>query len=108
MEILHWRGLEYLIAKYVQGILMVKHMNVWGTVCDDAFETIDAEAACKTLGFTGGSRTNQDPGFSESEVPILMDDVNCASSSTNFLTCEHPGWGKENCGHSEDVLLTCT
>ena len=34
---------------------MVKHDNKWGTVCDDGFDSTDAQAACKTLGFSGGS-----------------------------------------------------
>ena len=120
---------------------MVKHDNKWGTVCDDNFNSTDAEAACKTLGFSGGSYSSTNPGFSESTVPIWMDDVDCnsnyrvrrrrqssssdysffgdldlldldlsseESSSTNFLECNHNGWGDEDCNHSEDILLTCT
>ena len=118
---------------------MVKHDNKWGTVCDDGFGSTDAEAACKTLGFTGGSYSHTNPGFSKSTVPIWMDNVDCnssyrvrrrrqssssdmlrrldlilsdlsseESSSTNFLECNHNGWGDEDCSHSEDILLTCT
>ena len=87
---------------------MVKHDNKWGTVCDDDFDSTDAQAACNTLGFTGGSYSNTNPGFSDSIVPIWMDNVDCDSSSTNFLECTHAGWGVEDCGHDEDILLTCT
>ena len=59
---------------------MVKYDNKWGTVCDDDFELTDAQAACNTLGFSGGSYRNEDIG----------------------------GWGVEDCSHGEDVLLTCT
>ena len=89
---------------------MVKHNNQWGTVCDDSFElggenaVRGAQSACHTLGLSGGSiATTTGP-----EGPTWMDDVNCATSTTNFLECSHLGWGKENCVHSEDVLLTCT
>ena len=98
---------------------MVKHNNQWGTVCDDYISSIDkpsknydsarsartAESACHTLGLSGGSIETYKYTGSE---PILMDDVNCASSTTNFLECSHHGWGVENCNHDEDVLLTCT
>ena len=87
---------------------MVKHDNKWGTVCDDDFEAVDAQAACKTLGYRGGSFQTFVSGLDNSRVPTWMDNVNCASSSTNFLKCSHPGWGKENCSHNEDVLLTCS
>ena len=88
-----------------QGVLLVKHKYQWGTVCDDDFGTTEAQSACHTLGYSGGSYSAYNSGFSG---PTWMDNVDCASSTTNFLTCSHPGWGKENCGHSEDVLLTCT
>ena len=87
---------------------MVKYENQWGTVCDDNFDITDAQSACKTLGYSGGSWETYNTKLSQSVVPILMDDVDCASSSTNFLKCSHLGWGDENCSHSEDVLLTCT
>ena len=86
---------------------MVKHDNKWGTVCDDSFDSTDAQAACKTLGFSGGSHGDGNIGISESIVPIWMDEVDCDSSSTNFLECDHDGWGDEDCSHSEDILLTC-
>ena len=87
-----------------QGVLMVKHNGEWGTVCDDAFDKVDAQSACYTLGFSGGSYST----YSGPSGPTWMDDVKCASSTTNFLTCSHNGWGEENCTHNEDILLTCT
>ena len=87
---------------------MVKHDNKWGTVCDDEFDLTDAQAACNTLGFSGGSYGNGNIGISESIVPIWMDDVACTDAMRNFLECTHRGWGTENCNHNEDVLLYCT
>ena len=92
---------------------MVKHNGQWGTVCDDgispggvydAKSVLAAHSACHTLGLSGGSITTT----TGPEGPIWMDDVDCATSTTNFLTCSHRGWGVENCAHGEDVLLTCT
>ena len=87
---------------------MVKHENIWGTVCDDDFGKTEAQAACKTLGFDEDSFKYEkaNPGFAES-VPILMDDVKCINSTSDFLGCSHAGWGDEDCSHNEDVLLTC-
>ena len=97
---------------------MVKHNNKWGTVCDDYLSPTDtggrytqsrstraAQSACHTLGLSGGSIETYKYTGSE---PIWLDDIDCASSTTNFLECSHKGWGVENCSHGEDVLLTCT
>ena len=95
---------------------MVKHNNQWGTVCDDYISptggsykrsqsTRAAQSACHTLGLSGGSIETYKYTGSE---PILMDDVNCASNTTNFLECSHRGWGTEDCSVHENVLLTCT
>ena len=93
---------------------MVKHNNEWGTVCDDGFTATSAKAACHTLGLSGGSfshrqsvtgdRHDSDP------MKIWMDNVRCASSTTNFLECSQEGWGSlRSCdGHWEDVFLTCS
>ena len=96
------KGIIYIL---LQGVLMVKYQGQWGTVCDDGFGSNEARSACHSLGFSGGSHTNYNSGLSAS---ILMDDVDCTSSTQNFLTCTHRGWGTHNCGHHEDVLLTCS
>ena len=93
---------------------MVKHGKDWGTVCDDGITVGEsaeksarvAQSACHTLGYSGGSITTYSAGGPEG--PIWMDDVDCASGTMNFLECTHPGWGTQNCGHGEDVLLECT
>merc|ERR1712176_743562 len=92
-------------GNWKKGILMVKYEGQWGTVCDDGFGSNEAQSACHTLGFSGGSFTSYNAGITNS---ILMDNVSCPSSTTYFPTCSHEGWGSHNCNHSEDVLLTCS
>ena len=58
--------------------------------------------------------------WSESEIPFLMDNVDCGSASTIFLSCSridnyngyddyyYGYWDNgEDCSHEENVLLTC-
>ena len=66
---------------------MAKKNNIWGTVCDDSFEEIDAQAACHTLGFKGLSlmQVAYNSGFSLPEIPIVMNGLACTSKTDNFL-----------------------
>ena len=74
---------------------MAKKNNTWGTVCDDGFEEIDAQAACHTLGFNGfiGFQVAYDSGpvlgFSKPEIPFVLYKVECSSKTANFLDCKH-------------------
>ncbi len=39
---------------------------------------------------------------------IWLDDVACDGSEVTIQSCNHAGWGVENCDHSEDVGIKCT
>ena len=41
-------------------------------------------------------------------LPIWLDDVRCNGSETRIADCSHGLWGRHNCGHSEDVAISCS
>ncbi|XP_066296405.1 deleted in malignant brain tumors 1 protein-like isoform X1 [Branchiostoma lanceolatum] len=79
----------------------------WGTVCDDYFDSNDATVACKTLGYSTASHVYSNAHFGQGSGNIYMDDVRCSIDETSLFHCPNAGWGVHNCGHGEDVGITC-
>jgi len=38
---------------------------------------------------------------------IALDDVRCSGTEKSIFECSHSVWGVHNCGHSEDVAISC-
>ena len=46
--------------------------------------------------------------YGEASGTIWLDDLVCTGSETSITQCQFNGWGVHNCGHSEDVAITCS
>ncbi|KAI8517427.1 scavenger receptor [Branchiostoma belcheri] len=80
----------------------------WGTVCDDDFGMADANVVCRMLGYSGANRVRGNAYYGRGSGDIYMDNVDCSGSESSLFDCSYPGWGIENCGHSEDVGIECS
>ena len=45
--------------------------------------------------------------FSAGSGPIFLDNVVCAGTEDNLLSCSHSQIFQHNCDHSEDVAVVC-
>ena len=45
--------------------------------------------------------------FSIGSGKIWLDDLECLGSEDSLSACLHNGWGEHDCGHAEDVSITC-
>ena len=46
--------------------------------------------------------------YGEASGTIWLDDLVCTGSETSIVQCQSNGWGVHNCGHSEDVAISCS
>jgi len=53
------------------------------------------------------SGTSLENEYGEGEGEIWLDNVQCDGAETNLGDCGHRGWGQHDCGHHEDVSISC-
>ena len=87
------------------GRLEIYYNTQWGTVCDDSFDSYDAEVACMQLGFAGHVQSIRE--FGGGSGPIWLDDLHCVGTETWLPNCTRSNWGVHNCVHNEDAGVTC-
>ena len=77
-----------------------------GTVCDDGFDDIAAEAVCRQIksSYSMLEWTTAETFDIQNNLDINLNDVQC--NSTDWGSCEYSE--EHNCGHGEDVFLSCT
>ncbi|KAK5623591.1 hypothetical protein CRENBAI_011586 [Crenichthys baileyi] len=87
-----------------RGRVEVMYNNVWGTICDDGFGTLDGRVICKMLGFKSVISTfTATPGSGK----IWLDELQCTGAESDIFDCPHTQVGVHNCHHDEDVGVHC-
>ena len=89
-----------------EGRVQVYYNGTWGTVCRSNFTDATAAVICHMLGYEDagqyiGNRYGRGSGR------IWLDNVRCTGWEPHVTECQHPGWGRHNCQHSEDVSISC-
>jgi deleted-in-malignant-brain-tumors protein 1 len=106
----HWLGISFRIdGGTASGRVEVSFDGgtTWGTVCDDSFTNDAGNVLCRAMGYTSGVMVNSS-ATADGTGAILLDDMSCPAGAANILDCRIGFPGKHNCGHSEDVGVTCT
>ena len=83
------------------GLLLYKG----GTVCDDYFDNLAANAICRQMGFKSATRwTNEKSYKTQQDYEIKLTKVVCEDSE--WESCSYSE--EPNCQHNEDVFLSCS
>ena len=92
-----------------QGRVEICNTNIWGTVCDDAWGTPDAQVVCRQLGQpTTGAAILLLGAVPDGTGQIWLDNVNCRGTEARLIDCPANPLGSHNCVHAEDAGVTCS
>ena len=90
-----------------EGRVEVYYNGLWGTVCDDGWDIVNAGVVCRELGYPGASSAVTNAHFGQGNGPIWLDDVICMENDTLLSECSHNGVGIHDCAHHNDVGVIC-
>jgi len=88
-----------------EGRLEVYHNGIWGTVCrsNDAATTV----VCHSLGYKYNGKKTNISIYGVGAGQIWLADIRCSGTERHISECSHMEWGVHDCGHDEDVAVSC-
>lgn len=91
-----------------EGRVEVFANGLWGTVCDDFWDDLDAAVICSELGLGDDGIAIHGPAVKPGTGPIWLDDVECFGTEESVFDCSIPPVGQNNCDHAKDAGVKCS
>lgn len=98
------------------GLLEIFSEGQWGTVCGAVFGSVEADLACRQLGYFRAEsyvhRIESDYRGNDNNIieePIAVKSVQCTPEDGELAYCSRPKLPQGVvCSHNEDIILSCT
>ena len=87
-----------------EGRVEVCFNNTWGTVCDDYWDTADAQVVCRQLGYPTNISVPLKFG-KQGTRPVLLNDVECTGNEPFLLRCRYSSG--HNCSNYQESGVRC-
>ncbi len=90
------------------GTVEVLHRGQWGTVCDIAWDLVDAAVVCRELDCGEPVDVLANAHFGPGSGPVWMGFVRCVGSESTLKDCGSAGWDQSYCDHAKDAGVICS
>ena len=93
-----------------EGRIEIYHNGAWGTICDHDWDLVDAQVACRMLGFSGALRAVNNAYYGKGTGRVWLDNVECTGNETSLLNCQHRRFGSVDSScrdHHNDAGVVC-
>ncbi|XP_073694674.1 scavenger receptor cysteine-rich domain-containing protein DMBT1-like [Garra rufa] len=89
------------------GRVEVLYNGIWGTVCDNSWDLMDAAVVCREMGCGDAIEAKSAAYFGQGSGPVWISDLQCSDMNTRLTYCQSSGWGRGSCGHEKDAGVIC-
>ncbi|XP_022109511.1 scavenger receptor cysteine-rich type 1 protein M130-like isoform X2 [Acanthaster planci] len=92
------------------GRVEVMFNGAWGTVCDDDFDTNDANVICRQLQMGYAIQAYSGAHFGEGSGQVVLDELRCNGDEESLGACAGNRLGSDtvDCQHYEDAGVQCS
>ena len=90
-----------------EGRVEIFRDNSWTTVCDDGWDSTDADVFCRQIGYPGAEFSYGLAQFGEGSGTIQIRNVACTGTETDIRDCPFNTDANTECTHSEDAGVRC-
>lgn len=70
-----------------EGRVEILHDGLWGTVCDDSFDILDAQVICRQLRLGGALEARTRAKYGQGTGKIWIDDLRCDGTEKRIQDC---------------------